>query len=1002
MAESHLNHLTQMKSKQEEEKSKHINSATISKIKYFLNIFTCFTDIFISLNNKINSCLSNCSILLQLLILLIPISIIMIIIIFIIHVNYYTNLYDFNFSKVFKEEFFDLYITQLDDLNTELTPIIVKETKIDTENHIFFQAYFKELSSVGFIDEDKNFLQNFTEDSTNIFSQFNNIPNVDVNFSIPFDKAKDRIDNRGNDKLGGFAKIYYYMFPYIWQESFFKNLIINQSFFMAYEFEDGLYFDYYTWEDVDARIITNENPLYFRFPNNKYGFKLDNNFVPNSYFLNPYIENTKFEHNYFWENYYSEENWFKMIDYDFRESINYDDEHITQLSLAHLNLESNGNINKTFITYSQQYIKNNGSYYIINIVFYLSQLDLKEGDDDYTFFVVRDNFTGLLPSENITERYSDNVTFLASTSDMTEYSLTEMDYRFFHLGLYDNTLKFTMNGISYDTFNLGYFYNYTEFYSSEKNGEYDLKYFVSLYLYKSLFQNIKYTKIKKNRTDIFLYNFKDEEKVQQICEKIDFDSYRTYLANAGVDCWDKRNIIYHDEMKFLYVTMDNDSNTIDPIYPYCSCLPLYCLKNYEDLDENLDNLEFVDEINLPNKCQNKFMNYESLNSYLEEDGNNIMKFINSSLNPIKYDYIKFNYFELNQLPGYFLFIISEIKTTGEIYIHTYYKLITKIELIIVILIILIITSILSIFIIYKSIEKYSLIISDFKQKYEMNIFRSNTEEDSNSNSNFLISYNRIKKEKKIENQNINYENMQILETDNLISKNFFNMNDNILLDELFLIFSKTYNISRKDIEIFYSKQIHKSKNQMKLNMMKEKNELFELLSTFCFYSPFFQLNLNFDYNIYEYTDIMKKYNHYVGRLENIDKEQANITRNILYELISTECIADYGLITNLNFKYVTNIKSDSKLNSIKYTMFENIKNKQIKENPKINEEIDNDDIPIKKLVLKRKNVLINIFRNRFESDDFLSYNQLENAFNFFLVNSYYKYSRQIALGKNIS
>ena len=63
-----------------------------------------------------------------------------------------------------------------------------------------------------------------------------------------------------------------------------------------------------------------------------------------------------------------------------------------------------------------------------------------------------------------------------------------------------------------------------------------------------------------------------------------------------------------------------------------------------------------------------------------------------------------------------------------------------------------------------------------------------------------------------------------------------------------------------------------------------------LLSTFCFYSPFFQLNLNFDYNIYEYTDIMKKYNHYVGRLENIDKEQANLTRNILYELISTECI----------------------------------------------------------------------------------------------------------------
>jgi hypothetical protein len=245
----------------------------------------------------------------------------MIIIIFIIHVNYYTNLYDFNFSKVFKEEFFDLYITQLDDLNTELTPIIVKETKIDIENHLFFQAYFKELSSVGFIDENKNFLQNFTEESATIFSRFNNIQNVDVNFSIPLDKAKDRVDNRNNDKLGGFAKIYYYMFPYIWQESFFKNLIINQSFFMAYEFEDGIYRDYYSDTEEEIRIITKDNPLYFRFPNNKYGAKMDNNFVPNSYFLNPFIENSKFEHHLITENYYREENWFKMLDYDFRNSI---------------------------------------------------------------------------------------------------------------------------------------------------------------------------------------------------------------------------------------------------------------------------------------------------------------------------------------------------------------------------------------------------------------------------------------------------------------------------------------------------------------------------------------------------------------------------------------------------------------------------------------------------------------------------------------------------------
>ena len=133
--------------------------------------------------------------------------------------------------------------------------------------------------------------------------------------------------------------------------------------------------------------------------------------------------------------------------------------------------------------------------------------------------------------------------------------------------------------------------------------------------------------------------------------------------------------------------------------------------------------------------------------------------------------------------------------------------------------------------------------------------------------------------------------------------------------------------------------------------------------------------------MYEYSEIMKKYNHYVGQLENIDKEQTRLTQNILYELISTECIADYGLITNFNFKYVSNIKADSKKNSIKYTMFENIKNKQNKKKENEKEEFDNDKIPVKKLVLKRKNVLIDIFKNRFESDDLLNYKQ---CFQFFL------------------
>ena len=153
--------------------------------------------------------------------------------------------------------------------------------------------------------------------------------------------------------------------------------------------------------------------------------------------------------------------------------------------------------------------------------------------------------------------------------------------------------------------------------------------------------------------------------------------------------------------------MYNDSNTIEPIYPYCSCLPLYCLKNYEKLDEDLEKFEFSDKINLPNKCQNKFTSYETHLSNSHYHGSNkILQYIDSSVTSIDYDYVKFIVLDLNQMPGYFFLMISQIETTGESYIHSYYKLVTKIEIILLVLIMTIIMSILSIIIIYISLKKY--------------------------------------------------------------------------------------------------------------------------------------------------------------------------------------------------------------------------------------------------------------------------------------------------------
>ena len=166
MEETHLGSSIQRKSLKAEEmitsKSKS-KASSFSYVKKIFNLFACFGNIFVFLFNKIALCFSRCSILLQFSFFLIPISIAMIIAIFIIHFNFYSNLYAFNFSKAFKEEFLDLYITTIDDLKTELTAIVVKETKLDLENQLFFQVYFIELTSCGFLDttDQKKIIQNF-------------------------------------------------------------------------------------------------------------------------------------------------------------------------------------------------------------------------------------------------------------------------------------------------------------------------------------------------------------------------------------------------------------------------------------------------------------------------------------------------------------------------------------------------------------------------------------------------------------------------------------------------------------------------------------------------------------------------------------------------------------------------------------------------------------------------------------------------------------------------
>ena len=144
---------------------------SLSSSKRLFNKFIKCDNYFSYLINKINFYLSKCSILFHFPLFLVPISILMILLIFSIHIGFYSYLYSFNFSKAFKEEFFDLYMTKIDDFKTELTTNIVKETKIDIENQLFFQVYYKELASAGLMNEDKSYFHSFCEnpDSASFF-----------------------------------------------------------------------------------------------------------------------------------------------------------------------------------------------------------------------------------------------------------------------------------------------------------------------------------------------------------------------------------------------------------------------------------------------------------------------------------------------------------------------------------------------------------------------------------------------------------------------------------------------------------------------------------------------------------------------------------------------------------------------------------------------------------------------------------------------------------------
>ncbi len=334
-------------------------------------------------------------------------------------------------------------------------------------------------------------------------------------------------------------------------------------------------------------------------------------------------------------------------------------------------------------------------------------------------------------------------------------------------------------------------------YSAVEGFNYDLKYLSTLFLYAKMFQNVESSKYKKEGEEISLNFFSDEE-VKNICKLINLTNYIEYLKeDKDINCWDSQNKLYYNITEYEKKSLFESYTSL----PFCACLPLYCLDNYNTLRE--DNYKFSDNnyasnITLPDKCQPKYDYYlnEKDPRFSSSYQTNVSQFVyylfNDECKTPEKEYIKITKQDFIQLPGYSLLVFSEVKSDTQSLYFQFFNTVNKIEIITIILITILFIFILVIVIIYKNLKKYSLIIEEFTQKYENFVYHSKY----NDIDMMHQEDNRNNNKQKKNYQNNNNQNIPFLRNEDLL----FSDNDNYLIEELFTIFCKYYNISRKQLE----------------------------------------------------------------------------------------------------------------------------------------------------------------------------------------------------------
>ena len=639
-----------------EEKSKDTDSssnnekrkikATDALMKF--KLLKCIKKYYNIILKEINGFFSNSSILSQYLLFLIPSSIILLVALLLIHYHAFEKVIKFDLYYAVKDEYLKPIITDLDDIHFDISSSEIKDGYEDFGSIFFFKIYFKELISMGLLNESSTNkiypgISNTSESLYKLNDEFQKNIKMNSYFTIPKNDSETYIDKR-NDSLSELGKLYYYMLPTISFEEYNREIYLNQSFFIVYEL------------DKETKKIKNDY-FYFSFPRMDNDALKTSNFIVDNTFIWPQISYEKVIHGEKIEDSFYRENWFVKQDYDFR--VNSNVRYNMKFTAFHLNYNYYGKLNKTNIFSLQNLEIFNDKYYIINLIFFVYEQFIIEDPFHYSIFLIF-NDTYLRNTEE-TERYSDNLSYLIFKSNIIEFSLSSQLYMYFHYGIYDKNGNFFNHGAFFDGFDIEKFAEPLTYYNTIKNFNIDLRYFSSLYLYTLLFINTQYNISTNKITDNNQFDFIDINGITEtICSNFNYSSYKEYLMNENIDCWNIQNLLYYQENSIEknkglhhYISM-----------PYCICLPLYCLRKNEK-NFNPNNCIYGRNISLPERCQNYLKYFNNNNEEEEETKQQLLKYgeaINMFSNNLKEklddEYFTYKYVNISHFSGIYFLIVN--------------------------------------------------------------------------------------------------------------------------------------------------------------------------------------------------------------------------------------------------------------------------------------------------------------------------------------------------------